>query len=54
MPDLTASRSYNQPSISDIRKILLDRIDVTDDGDVDMLSIEQCAVQLQDYFKHLL
>lgn len=41
-------------SIYDIRKILLDRIDTNEEGEIDLLSIEQCAVQLKDYFLQII
>ena len=47
-----------KPKINEIRKILLDRIDLVEDekGEIvgiDMLTIEHCSVQLQDYFNSL-
>ena len=39
--------------LNEIRKILFDRIDVTDDGDINALTMEHAAVQIVDYVNML-
>jgi len=45
---MVTNLSYNE-----IRRILMNQLDVTDDGEIDMLSIEHAVINICDYVNQL-